>query len=64
MALANKVKSKRKQYLEKADGYLQECTILNNLSFEIKEINDGFYKNVDRKLSEIGRMLGSWIKKS
>lgn len=64
MALANKVRSKRKVYLEEADGYLQHCKTLNDLSFQIEEINDGFHKNIDRKLSGIGRMLGGWIKKS
>jgi len=64
MALANKVRSKRKVYLEEADGYLQHCKTLNNLSFETKQINKGFYKNIDKKLSGIGRMLGGWIKKS
>ena len=64
MSLAHKVRSKRKEYLNEVDGYIQHCKTLNKLSFHQKQINEGFYKNVDRKLSELGRMLSGWIRKS
>jgi hypothetical protein len=64
LAKANKVKSKRKYYLDEADGCLQHCKTLNRISYAREEINKGFYKNIDRKLSEIGRMIGGWIRKS
>jgi len=61
---ANKVRSKRKYYLNEADACLQHCKNLNRISYKRKEINKGFYKNIDSKLSGIGRMIGAWIKKS
>ena len=64
LSLANTVRSKRKYYLNKADGYIQHCKALNDLSFSQKQISEGFHDNVDLKLSEIGRMLSGWIKKS
>ena len=64
LARANKVKSKRKYYLNEADGVLQHCKTLNSIAYKRREINKGFYKNIDSKLSEIGRMIGAWIKKS
>ncbi|MGM0437500.1 MAG: four helix bundle protein [Bacillota bacterium] len=60
--LANKVKSKRKYYQNEIDGYLQYCKILNNLSYNQKEINEGFHDDVELKLSEIGRLLSGWIR--
>ena len=64
LSKANKVKSKRKHYLDEADGCLQHCKTLNRVSYKRKEINKDFYKNIDKKLTEVGKMLGGWIKKS
>ena len=62
--LANKVKSKRNFYQNKADGNLQVCKILIKLSYNQKYINENFYKDLSLKLSEIGRILSGWIKSS
>lgn len=60
--LASKVKSKRKQFQDEADGWLQTCKILIKLSYKQEYINDNFYYDIDLRLSEIGRMLSGWIK--
>lgn len=62
--LANKVKSKRKQYQEEVDGYLQTCKILMKLSYDQKYISTGFYEEINEGLVEIGKMLSGWIKNS
>ena len=62
--LANKVKSKRNYYQNEADGHLQYCKILIDLSYNQKYINEGFHRDIKLKLSEIGRMLSGWIRKS
>ena len=62
--LANKVKSKRNYYQNEADGYLQYCKILIDFSNEQRYINEGFHRNIQLKLSEIGRMLSGWIRKT
>jgi four helix bundle protein len=62
--LANKVRSKRKYYQNEADGHLQYCKILIDFSYNQKYINEGFHRNIKLKLSEIGRMLSGWIRKS
>lgn len=64
MSLANKVRSKRKYYLNEADGYIQHCKTLNDLSFHQEQITEGFHDDVELKLSELGRMLSGWIRKS
>jgi len=53
----NSVKSKRKTYLEEADGYLQVLKVLIKLSKQRKYISVGFYKEIDLELTEINKML-------
>lgn len=52
LQLANNVKSKRKHYLELADGYLQTLKILFKLAKNRKYISEGFFKNIDLSLTE------------
>lgn len=60
--LASKVKSKRKQFQDEADGWLQVCKILIKLSYKQEYINNNFFHDIDLRLSAIGRMLSGWIK--
>ncbi len=60
--MQNNVRSKRKTYQELQDGHLQICKILISLSYEQKYISFGFYRDTSVSLSEIGKMMGSWIR--
>lgn len=62
LQLANNVKSKRKHYLEVADGHLQTLKILFKLARNRKYISEGFFKNTDLSLTEINKMLVGYIK--
>ncbi len=62
ISLGGKVKSKRKTYLQEADGYIQMAKILIKLSHERRYISVGFFEHIDQSLSEIERMLSGFIK--
>ena len=62
ISLANSVKSKRKIYLQEADGYLQVLKILIKLSKQRKYITAGYFKEVDLRLSEINKLLSGYIR--
>ncbi len=62
ISLGNSVKSKRMQYLQEADGYLQVLKILMKLSKQRKYISVGFYKDIDLELTEINKLLSGYIK--
>lgn len=62
ISLGNSVKSKRKTYLQEADGYLQTLKTLMKLSKQRKYISDGFFKEVDLELTEINKMLSGYIR--
>ena len=62
ISLGNSVKSKRKFYLQEADGYLQTLKVLIKLSKQRKYISDGFFKQVDLELTEINKMLSGYIR--
>lgn len=62
IALGDAVKSKRKTYLQEADGHLQMLKVLMKLSLRRRYISKGFYGDVDEELSHIGRMLSGYIK--
>ena len=64
ISLGNSVKSKRKTYLQQADGHLQVVKVLNKLSRQRKYISMGFYEKTDVQLTEINKMLSSYIKSS
>lgn len=64
ISLGNSVKSKRKGYLQEADGYLQVIKVLMKLSKKRKYISDGYFKKIDVELTEINKMLSAFIRSS
>lgn len=64
ISLGNSVKSKRKTYLQEADGYLQVIKVLIKLSLRRKYISKAFYRDVDLELTEINKMLSAYIRAS
>ena len=62
ISLGNSVKSKRKIYLQEADGHLQVLKVLMKLSKQRKYISVGFFKEIDLRLTEINRLLSGYIK--
>lgn len=64
LSLGNSVKSKRKTYLQDADGYLQTLKILFRLARYQKYIGKEFHRQISVELTEINKMLSAWIKAS
>ena len=64
ISLGNSVKSKRKTYLQEADGHLQVLKVLMKLSKQRKYISTGFFKEVDLDLTKINKMLSGYIRSS
>ena len=64
ISLGNSVKSKRRTYLQEADGYLQTLKVLMKLSRQRKYISKGFYREIDLELTTINKMLSAYIKAS
>lgn len=64
ISLGNSVPSKRKTYLQEADGYLQVLKILIRLSKYRKYITKGLFEDIDIELTEINKMLAAYIKSS
>ncbi len=64
ISLGNSVKSKRKTYLQEADGHLQVLKVLMKLSKQRKYISTGFFKEIDLDLTEINKMLSAYIRSS
>jgi four helix bundle protein len=62
ISLGDKVKSKRKIYLQIGDGHLQTLKVLFKLSKKRKYINVGFFEDIDLRLTEIDRMLSGYIR--
>ena len=62
ISLGNSVKSKRTQYLQEADGYLQVIKVLIKLSKQRKYISVGFFKELDLELTEINKLLSGYIR--
>ncbi len=62
ISLGNSVKSKRMQYLQEADGYLQVLKVLTKLSKQRKYISEGFFKEVDLQFTEINKLLSGYIR--
>lgn len=62
ISLGNSVKSKRLMYLQEADGHLQTLKVLMKLSKQRKYISEGFFKEIDLRLSEINKILSGYIR--
>ena len=64
ISLGSAVKSKRKTYLQEADGHLQVLKALIKLAHYRKYISDGFFKEIDVNMTEINKLLSGFIKSS
>lgn len=64
ISLGNSVKSKRKVYLQEADGYLQVLKVLMKLSYRRKYITLAYYQQIDEELTNINKMLSAYIRVS
>lgn len=62
LSLASKVKSQRMLHAQKADAHLQKIKIMLKLSRELKYIGIGFFREIDLELTEIDKMLSSYIR--
>lgn len=62
LEMANSVPSKRKLYAQEADGKLRSLWAMFELSREQRYISNGFYREIDVRLTEIAVMLSSYIK--
>jgi len=62
ITLANNVKYKRRLYQEEADAYQKLLLILFNTAYQQKYITEKKKEFLQRKLEEIGRLLGGWMK--
>ena len=60
--LGNKVKSKRKAYLQEADAHLQTLKILIKLAHNRKYISSGLFRQIDVDMTEINKMLSGYIR--
>lgn len=62
MFLGNDVKSKRREYLQTADGNLKMLKVCFRLARYRKYISKEFHRQISLELTEIGKMLGGWIR--
>lgn len=62
IALGDKVKSKRREYLQSADGHLQTLKVLMKLSKKRRYISVGYFEDVDLRLTEIDKLLSGYIR--
>ena len=60
--MGNSVKSKRKEYLQSADGHLQTLKVLMHLAFRQRYLSSGFFKEIDLDLTEINKLLSGYIR--
>ncbi|HAS91927.1 MAG TPA: diversity-generating retroelement protein bAvd family protein [Clostridiales bacterium] len=59
---ANSVKSKRLEYSQEAQGYLNTIKILIRTSYRQHYVGNGFYKDISMELTEVSKMLVGYIK--
>ena len=64
ISAASDVKSKRKYYLDLADGHLRILKMCFRLARYKKYIGKEFGRQISVELTEIGKMLGAWIRSS
>lgn len=60
--MAVSVKSKRVEYAQTADGHLQKVKVMIRLAKNRKYISLGLYREVDSELTEINKLLSSFIR--
>lgn len=61
---ANNVRSKRLYYAERAESELHNIKMALAIACHEKYVSIGFYKDVSTELTEIDKMLTSYIRKS
>ncbi len=61
---ASKVKSKRLEYAQEAESELQNIKLAITVAYSEKYISKGFYKSVSEELTNVSRMLTSYIRSS
>ena len=59
---AENVPSRRKFNLIEADNTLQLLKVFYQISRDQKYISQGFFERIDLELSEIGKLIGGWLK--
>lgn len=62
ISMGNKVKSKRVEYLQMADGYLEALVSLVDFARRRRYISIKFNDSVQAQFEEIGKMLSGYIK--
>lgn len=61
---ASKVKSKRLEYAQEAESELQNIKLAITVAYSEKYISKGFYKSVSEELTNVSKMLTSYIRSS
>lgn len=56
--------STRERHLRQADAALLRLRLYLKLAYRWQWLNDGQYQHVSRQVRELGRLLGSWRKRS
>jgi hypothetical protein len=54
----------RQKHLRAADAHLNKLRLYLRLAHRWKWLNDGQYRHVSSMVTEIGRLLGGWLKAS
>jgi hypothetical protein len=54
----------RRKLLQRADGQLQALRVYFRLVHRWRWLNDGQYEHVSRLITEVGRLLGGWLRSS
>lgn len=54
----------RLAYLRQADGYLGVLRLYLRLAYQWGWLSSGQYEHVSKKVEEIGRLLGGWLRQS
>ena len=52
----------KKTTLQDADVYLELLRLFNDLSYDLRFIDEKRYQLISERFNEIGRLLGGWIK--
>lgn len=59
---ANRVKSKRLEYAQEAEGALDDIKTSVNLAYHLRYISQGFYESISLELTEVSKMLTMYIR--
>lgn len=62
--LANNIRNKRRMYQEEVDAYLKLLLVLFTVAKKQKYITQKKNLQIQQRLTEIGKILGGWMKSS